>query len=144
MTIKTKCVYDKPHPDDGYRVLIMRRPMMINPALKEFRKVKGKRHPRHLINLSPSEELRTAWYDNKIDWDTFEISFIKELRDNPTALVTIYELYEKSKTTDITLLCQEKEGEHCHGHIVKDLIDRGRNGLLKLLEEPMFFNTNNK
>lgn len=53
--------------------------MMINPALKEFRKVNGKRHERHLIELSPSEELRKAWYDKKIDWDIFELSFIQEV-----------------------------------------------------------------
>jgi uncharacterized protein (DUF488 family) len=44
-------------------------------------------------------------------------------------------LYEKNKTIDVTLLCQEEEGEHCHRHLVKDLIDRCINGLPKLLDE---------
>jgi|GEM_PF-1297715 hypothetical protein len=53
MTIKTKRVYDKPEES----VLIMRRPIMMNPALKEFRKVAGVRPERHMIELSPSASL---------------------------------------------------------------------------------------
>jgi hypothetical protein len=35
----------------------------MNPALKEFRKVDGKIHPRHLIELSPSAELLKSWHN---------------------------------------------------------------------------------
>jgi uncharacterized protein YeaO (DUF488 family) len=136
MTIKTKCVYDKPEASDGYRVLIMRKPMMINPALKEFRKVNGKIHERHLIDLSPSAELLKSWQIGTIKWHKFELSFINELNDNPAATADIYKLYEKSKTTDITLLCQEKDGEHCHRYLVKRLIERCRKS--KMLREPIF------
>jgi len=127
MTIKTKCVYDEPVPDDGYRVLIMRKPVWINKSYKEFRKVDGgtKRHPRHLIVLSPSETLLAAYQNHIINWDTFEECFRAEQKNDPASKEAIHALREKSKVMNVTLLCQEKEGENCHRHIVKDMILNG-------------------
>jgi hypothetical protein len=48
--------------------------------------------------------------------------FIKEV-DNQVSIASMMGLGEKAKTTNVTLLCQEHEGEIWHRHIIKELID---------------------
>lgn len=116
--IKTKRVYDRPEPDDGLRLLIMRRPIWINKAFREFQLNKE----RWKKELSPSDELLDAYKDGIVGWSEFVSRFIKEV-DNPVSMASMMELGEKAKTTNVTLLCQEYEGESCHRHIIKELID---------------------
>ena len=104
MTIKTKRVYDKPEPEDGLRILIMRHPIWINKAFREFQQ----NPKRWMPELSPSSGLLMSYKNNTVNWDTFELSFIKEVCYNPYAIAGICKLYEQNKTSDITLLCQER------------------------------------
>jgi uncharacterized protein YeaO (DUF488 family) len=60
MTIKTKRVYDELDPSDGYRVLIMTKPIWIDPAFDR------KNFDSWVTELSPSPELLkflSNWYD---------------------------------------------------------------------------------
>gem|GEM_PF-2760222 len=62
-------------------------------------------------------------YQNKIIyWDTFAERYLGEQKNNPASLEAIHQLREKNKVTDVTLLCQEYEWEHCHRHLLKHLI----------------------
>ena len=123
--IKTKRVYDRPEPDDGLRLLVMRRPMLINKAFKEFLTMEGRQ--RWKKELSPSNQLLTDYNKKELDWNTFKVRFIKEM-DNTVSIATMQELREKAKIMNVTLLCQEHEGENCHRHIVKELIDNTPRG----------------
>ena len=118
--IKTKRVYDKrvynkPGPEDGLRILIMRRPMLVNKAFKEFLTTEGRK--RWKKELSPSNELLDAYRNNLINWSEFKSRFIKEMYNQ----VSIASMKELGETMNVTLLCQEHEGENCHRHIVREL-----------------------
>jgi uncharacterized protein YeaO (DUF488 family) len=113
MTIKTKRVYDKPEEGDGYRVVVMRhRPRFLK---------KGS-YDHWMQELSPSASLLKSYQTRMIDWDTFTASYHKEMKNS---LEAIHELREKSKVTDVTLLCHEGDGENCHRYLLKDLILNG-------------------
>ena len=114
--IKTKRVYDTPEPDDGLRLLIMRRPIWINKAFREFQTDRQ----RWKKELSPSDHLLTDYKNNRIDWNTFKVRFIEEM-NNPVSIATMQELREK--TMNVTLLCQEFENENCHRQLIKELIN---------------------
>jgi hypothetical protein len=48
---------------------------------------------------------------------------LAEIKNNPDAHKAIDWIRDKNETQNITLLRKEKEGEDCHGHIVKDIIE---------------------
>jgi uncharacterized protein YeaO (DUF488 family) len=114
MTIKTKRVYDNSEASDGYRVVVMRhRPRFLK---------KGS-YNRWMQELSPSAPLLKSYLTRMIDWDTFTSGYHQEMKSNPVSQQAIHELREKSKVTDVTLLCHEKDGENCHRYLLKNLID---------------------
>jgi Active DUF488-N3 subclade len=47
-----------------------------------------------------------------------------EIRENIDSLDAIYALNEATRSTDTTLLCYEKDGQPCHRHLVRDLIEK--------------------
>jgi uncharacterized protein YeaO (DUF488 family) len=113
--IKTKSIYDKnPNGNDGLRILIMRH----HP-----RGVKKECYDYWLRELSPSKDLLKRYNEGKIMWDVFKPEFIAEIKYNPHAHKAIIWIRDKNKTQNITLLCKEKEGENCHRHIVKAIIE---------------------
>ena len=46
------------------------------------------------------------------------------MRNNKDSLERIHALNAQNESTAITLLCYEREGEHCHRHIVRDTIEK--------------------
>ena len=46
------------------------------------------------------------------------------MRNNKDSLERIHALNAQNESTIITLLCYEREGEHCHRHIVRDTIEK--------------------
>lgn len=124
--IKTKRVYDDIDKEsDGYRVLLMRSPDWRNKAFKEWWKANRDEMHNYMPELSPSEDLLNSYNNGEITWDEFEQRITKEFQHNPHAQVAIRNLYvlstQKGKT--VTLLCQEHEGENCHRHIVKRMVE---------------------
>jgi uncharacterized protein YeaO (DUF488 family) len=115
MVIKTKSIFKPVEEDDGVRVLITR----YYP-----RGVKKDHFDYWFQELSPSANLLQAYKERKYDWQTFKSAFLSELWNNIDSLETIYALNSSiKKLRDITLLCYEKEGNPCHRHLVRELVE---------------------
>ena len=112
--IKTKSIYRSVEPEDGLRVLITR---------WYPRGVKREKYDIWVRDLSPSPELLKKHKNSEIDWNDFTLSLLAELKSNINSIEAIYTLQTKGNTQNITLLCHEKDGEPCHRHMIKDLID---------------------
>ena len=129
--IKTKSIYKPVEEEDGLRVLITR---------WYPRGVKRERYDIWVRELAPSPELLKKYKNSEIEWTDFSIALLSEFRDNMDSIEALHILQTKGNMENITLLCHEKDGEPCHRHMVKNLIEEPR------LLESQFVpeNTNNQ
>jgi len=114
VAINTKSIYQPADPEDGKRVLVTR----YYP-----RGVKKDRFDIWLRELSPSAKLLKSYRESKIDWSLFSAAYVNELKSNTESIESIQTLRSLAGHSSITLLCYEKEGMHCHRHLLKDMID---------------------
>ncbi len=114
MVVRTKSVFLPRNNEDGYRILITR----FYP-----RGVPSKNFDEWTTTLSPNPELLFAYKQGKIGWDTFAHEFLTQLKNDASCLEAIQTLHELSENEDITLLCFEKDGNPCHRHLVRDIIE---------------------
>lgn len=114
MAVRTKSIFQPTEGEDGYRILITR----FYP-----RGVRKEKFDEWVYVLSPAPELLFAYKQGKIKWDTFAHEFLNQLRDEAECLEAIQTLHDLSKNEDITLLCFEKDGNPCHRHLVRDIIE---------------------
>ena len=114
--IKTKSIY-KPveEEEDGLRVLITR---------WYPRGVKREKYDIWMRELAPSAELLKKYKNSEIKWTDFSKNLLSELRNNADSIEAINTLHAKGSLENITLLCHEKDGEPCHRHMIKNLIDK--------------------
>ena len=112
--IKTKSIYKPIEEEDGLRVLITR---------WYPRGVKREKYDIWVRELAPSAELLKKYKNSEIEWADFSKSLLSELRDNMDSIEAIHTLQTKGDMENITLLCHEKDGEPCHRHMVKNLIE---------------------
>lgn len=112
--IKTKSIYKPVEEEDGLRVLITR---------WYPRGVKREKYDIWVRDLAPSPELLKKYKNSEIKWNDFTITLLSELRDNIDSIEAIHALQTRSDMQDITLLCHEKDGEPCHRHMIRDLIE---------------------
>jgi len=112
MAIKTKSVKDKPKPADGIRILVSR----YHPR-KSFKEL---RIDRWMKPLGPSPELLRDWKSGKVTEEEYEIRYRAEIRNQKE---TVEKLVSLASSHVITLLCFEKEGEFCHRHILRNIIE---------------------
>jgi len=110
--IKTKSIYAPKTRGDGLRILITR----YYP-----RGIKKTHFDKWVRDLAPTKELLKEYKDEKIDWESFQTNFKKQMKDSESKN-TIESLAKISNNKNITLLCYEKDDEHCHRHIVQKLI----------------------
>ncbi|PWU79901.1 MAG: hypothetical protein DLM72_14970 [Candidatus Nitrosopolaris wilkensis] len=116
MVIKTKSIYEPSEEnDDGIRVLITR----FYP-----RGIKKNKFDCWIRELSPSGDSLNNYRQGKYNWEEFKIAFLSEMRNNRASLERIHALNVQNQSTVITLLCYEREGEHCHRQIVRDTIEK--------------------
>jgi uncharacterized protein YeaO (DUF488 family) len=122
--IKTKSIYDEKQPQsDGVRVLVTR----FYP-----RGVKKDRFDLWKREASPEVPLLKAYRSKSITWQEFEKRFRAQLRTRKESLQTMQELLQLAKKRKIiTLLCYEREGEHCHRYIVKERLVRSLSSRVK-------------
>jgi uncharacterized protein (DUF488 family) len=87
------------------------------PDLEFFLRQIGNIGYRHEPLLAPSPELRKSYQENK-DWDAYEESFLKLLKQRgvPKSLDT------SSWPANVTLLCTEPGPEKCHRRLVAELL----------------------
>jgi len=107
--IKTKSILAKKSENDGTRICVMR-------FIKNFYD-----YDEWLREVAPSSDLLNKYRNKKIDWDEYEVIYLKEMEDKK-------ELIEKLRTRSdrgeiITLLCWEKDDRFCHRRLLKNLIE---------------------
>ncbi|OPB88963.1 DUF488 domain-containing protein [Elizabethkingia ursingii] len=112
-TIYLKRVYEKPSPEDGYRVLVDRLwPRGISKPeadIAEWDK-----------DLAPSTELRKWFHHDPALWAEFSAKYKAELLDkNPG--ITFLKRLEKEEV--ITLVYAAKDEKHCHPQVLKKYLD---------------------
>jgi len=110
--IKIKRIYDKPQPNDGYRVLVDRvwpRGMTKEKAAIDF----------WAKDLAPSTRLR-KWFDHDIaKWTEFQEKYREELKANQSA---IQETLTKASGAHLTLLFGAKDIEHNQAVVLRDFV----------------------
>ena len=112
-TIYLKRVYEKPSPEDGYRVLVDRLwPRGISKPeadIAEWDK-----------DLAPSTELRKWFHHDPALWAEFSAKYKAELLDKNPGLTFLKRL-EKEEV--ITLVYAAKDEKHCHPLVLKKYLD---------------------
>jgi uncharacterized protein YeaO (DUF488 family) len=111
--IKTdKNVYDKPESSDGQRILVMR--LWPRGVSKEKARIDG-----WMKELGTERDLIKKWKSGKVSWNEFEKEYRKSLNGKEDIL---RDLAVRSRRGNITLLCTDKDPEHCHRTILADEI----------------------
>jgi uncharacterized protein YeaO (DUF488 family) len=107
-----KTVYDKPEPSDGKRILVMT--MWPRGISREKVDVWMK-------ELGTPKELIREWKGGKISWERYQARYRESLGGKEESL---RKLAEESRKGTITLLCTEKDPNHCHRSLLKSAIER--------------------
>ncbi|MBI3910996.1 MAG: DUF488 family protein [Armatimonadetes bacterium] len=109
--VRTGRVYDEPQPEDGHRILVMRR---------WPRGVSKERVDEWRPELGTPPELIRAWKQVAIPWEEFEWRYREAMADQGAA---IRALAERARTETITLLCGCADENRCHRRILKELVE---------------------
>lgn len=112
MPIRTKRVYDAPSPDDGVRLLVMRRwPRAISKdRVDEWNK-----------QLGAPDDLIEDWMARGIDWEEFTRRYSEAMEGQQDV---ISELARRAADERITLLCGCRDRRHCHRTLLKKMIEQ--------------------
>jgi uncharacterized protein YeaO (DUF488 family) len=116
MKVKTKSIYEPKNSSDGLRILVSR----YYP-----RGIKRDHFDLWLIDASPERSLLKSYKEGSISWSEFTALFSRQLRISMKSKDAMSRLVElcRSKRKNVTLLCYEKEGKHCHRQIVKKKLE---------------------
>ncbi len=109
--IRLKSIYAEAEPEDGTRILVMRR---------WPRGVKKERIDEWVRGVSPSRALLQARQSKEIAASRF---FEKYRREMSAQTEVLEELARREKAETLTLLCWEAKDEDCHRHVLKALIE---------------------
>lgn len=129
--IRTKSVSEPiDRSDDGLRILASRH----TPQ-----GVKGTRWDVWMANLAPSDPLRKAFREKRIDWKEFTRRYKEELfqpapmdkhngkSKNLGQKFTLRLIKELARRQKITLMCTcGEDEEECHRHLLKDIIESSK------------------
>ena len=110
--LKTKSIYAEPDTGDRARVLVTRFwPRGIRKSMvDEWRR-----------ELAPSAALLKRYRSMGMSWRDFVVSYMVEV-DTGEGRRAMAELKSQAETHDVTLLCYERDGVHCHRHVLYDVI----------------------
>jgi len=113
--IKTKSVYYDPiEPEDGQRILVMRRwPRGIGRNKNRI--------DLWMKEVGPSNELLDDWNNHRIDFAEYERRYLEEMKFQ---VDKIGKLADLAKEGPITLLCKERTDQECHRRLLKELIEK--------------------
>jgi uncharacterized protein YeaO (DUF488 family) len=104
MTVKTKRVYEKPEPGDGFRILIDR--LWPRGVKKEKAKI-----DLWLKEIAPSTALRKWFGHDPEKWGEFKKRYFMEL-DKDTQSVA--EIRKRAREGTVTLVFGAKDETHCN------------------------------
>ena len=114
MPIQTKRVYDPPGPEDGFRLLVMRRwPRGI---------AKGKVSAWDK-RLAPSTELLADIRSGALPWEEYANRYRWEMANRPDAIEGIADLQTQADGEKVTVMCGCKDPDRCHRTLLKELIE---------------------
>lgn len=112
--IVIKRVYEKPEPDDGYRVLVDRLwPRGLTRAAAAL--------DDWLKDIAPSPDLRRAFHRGRIDWPEFAERYRSELR-SPAAAGLLADLRARAAKGRVTLLYGKHDPIENHAAILREVI----------------------
>ena len=110
--IRTKSIYDPKETDDGKRVLVTR----------YYPRGVGRDHfDVWLRDLAPSAKLLKLYRDGEMTIPEYSAEYQLEISEE-NARQAIHELSMYAEAGNVTLLCYEPEGEFCHRHILKRVV----------------------
>lgn len=109
--IRLKSIYADSEPEDGRRILVMRR---------WPRGIKKDRVDEWIKDLGPTPELMQAYLSKELNSAEFFERYRREIIGRRELLEEVAARAEKET---ITLLCWEKRDEDCHRHVLKELIE---------------------
>ena len=109
--IKTKRIYDPRSPDDGYRLLVMRRwPRGIRKtAVDAWEK-----------ELGPSPELLSHLRSGLVSWAEYTVRYHEEMSSKRPLIAEARAIADGG---DLTLLCSCVDEHQCHRTLLKTLIE---------------------
>ena len=110
MGITTKNIYDPPSPEDGLRLLVMR---------KWPRGVPRQRVDRWEKELGPGLSLLEEWKRGGLSWEEFSHRYSAEVSRQRPLLTALLGLTAEG---NITLLCGCRDEAHCHRTLLKWII----------------------
>ena len=113
MEIKLKRVYEAPDKDDGFRILVDR--LWPRGLTKEKAKV-----DLWLKEISPSNDLRKAFHNEKMEWKDFRKQYLLELRDKQEHLDLIK---KKAGEGTVTLVFGAKDPEHNQAVVILEVLN---------------------
>jgi uncharacterized protein YeaO (DUF488 family) len=113
MTIRIdKTVYDKPGPEDGVRILVMRLwPRGISKDKVDL----------WIKEVGTERELIRLYKAGKLTWKEYSRRYVASLKGKESVLE---DLAARSKRETITLLCTEKDPNRCHRSLLKRQIEK--------------------
>jgi uncharacterized protein YeaO (DUF488 family) len=111
MAVRTKSVYGKTEPADGFRLLVMRRwPRGVRKdSVDEWDK-----------ELGAPDDLIDDWKAGGIEWPEFRKRYRSAMKDQRDR---IGELAVRAGDETVTLLCGCKDEVRCHRSLLKELIE---------------------
>ncbi len=109
--IRIKRVYEPPNPQDGYRLLIMRKwPRGIRKdAVDAWDK-----------ELGPSLELLAGFRQGRVPWPEYVKRYTAEMRAKPERIRAVA---GRARTGAVTLLCGCPDENRCHRSLLKALAE---------------------
>ena len=113
--IKLKRAYEKPSPDDGFRVLVER--LWPHSVSKEEAHL-----DLWLKDVAPSTELRKWFGHDPEKWKAFQQRYRDELKDHKDALKV---LKEKDRAGTVTLVYAARDEEHNGALVLKNVLEMG-------------------
>lgn len=111
--IKTKRIYEKYSPDDGFRILIDR--LWPRGVSKDAAHVDV-----WFKEIAPTDHLRKWFSHDPKKWETFKKKYIKELKDNKPSLDKIKDLKNEHKI--ITLVFSAKDEQHNNAVVLSEFL----------------------
>ncbi len=111
--LELKRAYEKPSPDDGYRILVER--LWPRGVSKE-----NARLDLWLKDVSPSPELRQWYGHDPTKWTEFQKRYRAELKERKEDL---HFLKEKSRGETVTLVYAARDQEQNSAVILKKVVD---------------------
>lgn len=114
--LKTKRVYEPSDAGDGTRILVMR----FWP-----RGVRKDAVDERCLELAPSAALLKMYRVGAVSWSGFVESYLREI-DTDAGRAVMDSIRERAKESNVTLLCHEPDGAHCHRHILYHVISDPR------------------